>query len=132
MTKGKVDYDAVRELARAFPEVEESTSYGTAALKVRGKLLARLKEDGETLVLRSDFIERDFLIGAQPATFFFTDHYRDYPWILVRLGSVRRAQLGELLEGAWRRVAPKPLVKSYDARDGSSTAPAKPRRSPRR
>jgi len=35
----------------ALPEVELSTSYGTPALKVRGKLIARLKEDGESIVV---------------------------------------------------------------------------------
>lgn len=49
-----VTYDIIRELARRFPGVEEGTSYGTGALKVKGKLLVRLKEDGETIVLRTD------------------------------------------------------------------------------
>jgi hypothetical protein len=110
-----VTYDQVRELARRLPGVEEGTSYGTAALKVHGKLLVRLKEDGDTIVLRTDFIERDHLLRTAPATFFITDHYRDYPAVLVRLSSVAPAQLRELLEDAWRRVAPKRLVATYDA-----------------
>ena len=106
----------VRELARALPDVEESTSYGTPALKVRGKLLVRLKEDGETLVLRTDFLDRDVLLRMAPDVFFLTDHYRDYPCVLVRLPLMDRAHMVELLEDAWRFVAPKTLVKRYDAR----------------
>lgn len=105
----------VRALGRALPEVEESTSYGTPALKVRGKLMARLKEDSETLVLRSDFLDREALIQVAPDLFFFTDHYRDYPWVLVRLASIERDHLAELLADAWRRVAPKALIKRHDA-----------------
>jgi hypothetical protein len=41
-------YDDVEALALRLPGVEESISYGTAALKVRGRLFVRLKEDGET------------------------------------------------------------------------------------
>lgn len=108
-------YDAVRDLARSLPDVEESTSYGTPALKVRGKLFARLKEDGETLVLRTDAFERTHLMHEDPRTFFITDHYLEYPWVLVRLGRVSKAQMRALLEGAWRRVAPKKLVAAYDA-----------------
>ena len=108
-------YDTVRDLARHLPDVEEGTSYGTPALKVRGKLFARLKEDGETLVLRSDAFERTHLMHEDPGTFFITDHYREYPWVLVRLDTVSKEQLRALLEGAWRRVAPKKLVASYDA-----------------
>ncbi|WP_376698644.1 hypothetical protein [Bradyrhizobium aeschynomenes] len=42
-------FDDVRALALAWPEVEDGTSYGTPALKVRKKLLTRLKEDGDSL-----------------------------------------------------------------------------------
>ena len=55
-------YDTVRKLALALPGVEEGTSYGTPALKVRGKLFVRLKEDGETIVLRSDSFDRAHLL----------------------------------------------------------------------
>jgi hypothetical protein len=55
---------AVCRIGREFPGVEESTSYGTAALKVRGKLLVRLREDGETLVLITTFVDRDFALKA--------------------------------------------------------------------
>jgi len=108
--RSAVTYDIVRALARELPDVEESTSYGTPALKVGGKLFVRLKEDAETIVLRTDAYERAHLIGSDPRTFFITEHYREYPWVLVRLSEVKRAQIAELLEGAWRRVAPKRLI----------------------
>jgi len=101
----RVTYDTVRELALKLPNVEESTSYGTPALKVRGKLFVRLKEDGETIVLRSDSFDREHLLSSAPETFYITDHYKDYPWVLVRLAKVDAAQLAVLLEDAWRRVA---------------------------
>ena len=110
-----VTFDIVRELARALPEVEDSTSWGMPALKVRGKLIALRKEDGETLAVRTNFFEREALIRADPDAFFFTDHYRNYPWVLVRLEEVERAQLAEMLEDAWRRVAPKRLIRAFDA-----------------
>ena len=112
--QSRVTYDTVCELAQRLPEVEESTSYGTPALKVRGKMFVRLKEDGDTIVLRSDSFEREHLLASAPQTFFITDHYRDYPWVLVRLSTVDAAQLGELLEDAWRRVAPRKLIAARD------------------
>ena len=102
-------YADVVAIALKLPGVEEGTSYGTPALKVRGKLFVRLKEDGETIVLRTDDVERAFLTRAHPKIFHITDHYRDYPWVLVRLKAVRRPMLKELIEGAWQRVAPKSL-----------------------
>jgi hypothetical protein len=35
-------FDDVRKIALAWPEVEDGSSYGTSALKVRKQLLARL------------------------------------------------------------------------------------------
>lgn len=104
----------VRRLALAFPGVEEGLSYGTPGFRVRGKFLARLWEDGETLVVRCGDDERDFRILADPETFFVTEHYRGYPTVLVRLGQVREDDLQAVLEEAWRRQAPKRLLKEYD------------------
>ena len=109
-----VTFDTVREVALALPGVEEGTSYGTPALKVRGKLLARLREDGESFVLPIDFADRDFLLGAEPDTFFITDHYAGYPMVLVRLSSVRRGEVGKLLERAWRPLASKKLLAALE------------------
>ena len=40
--------------------VDASTSYGTPSFKVRGKLLTRLREDGDSLVIKGvDPEERD-------------------------------------------------------------------------
>jgi len=111
---GGVTFVDVTAAAVKLPDVEISKSYGTPALKVRDKLLARLKEDGETLVLRTDFVARQILTQADPDTFFITDHYRDYPLVLVRLSKLSKSALPDLLERAWREVAPKKLVAERD------------------
>lgn len=112
-----VDYDAVRQAAARLPGVVEGTSYGTPALKVRGKLLARLREDGRTLVLRCDFVQREMLMQAAPEVFFVTDHYRDHAWVLIDLAKVSREALPGLLEDAWRPLAGKKLLAEYTGGD---------------
>jgi hypothetical protein len=112
----RVTLATVRLLALALPGVEEGLSYGTPGFRVRGKFLARLWEDGETLVVKCGDDERDFRMKADPETFFVTEHYRGYPTVLVRLARVRQADLQAVLEEAWRRQAPKRLVKEYDQR----------------
>ncbi len=112
-----VSFDDVSAVARKLlPGTVESTSYGTPALKVKNKLLARLKEDGETLVVRMDPVSRDLVLRADPTRWYLTDHYRDYPYVLLRLTEVRRDQLPQILEDAWRLAAPKRLVAEFDAR----------------
>src|SRR6516165_3552395 len=95
----------VCELALALPEVEESTSYGTPAFKVRGKLFVRLKEDGESIVVRIEEADRALRLQADPKAFYITDHYVAYPWMLVRLSAVAQDDLAELLRDAWRLQA---------------------------
>ena len=79
-----ITLDIVRRLALAFPGVEEGLSYGTPGFRVRGKFLARMREDGDTLVVKCG------------------DDERDPP------------DLHDVLEEAWRRQAPKRLVQEYD------------------
>ena len=109
-----VTFEQVCALGSELPGVERGTSYGTAALKVDGKLVARLKEDGETLVVRMDFVSRDMLLKAQPKIFYITDHYRDWPTVLVRMAEVRTSQMRELLEDSWRLVAPKKRLAEFE------------------
>ena len=108
--KKPVTWETVRRLALALPGVEEGTSYGTPTVKVAGKLLARLKEDQETIVIRVEFAAREVLMGANPETYYVTDYYSCYPWMLVRLASADPAELHDLISEAWRRNAPKRLV----------------------
>jgi hypothetical protein len=98
----------------ALPGVEEESSYGTPALKVGGKLIVRLKEDGETLALWVSFEERLALVNEQPDVFFVTPHYENYPMVLVRLATVDPEELRELLVEAWLDRAPKRLVKEWE------------------
>jgi hypothetical protein len=95
----------VRKMAMGLEGVEESTSYGTAAFKIRGKLIARLKEDGESLVVGTTFEEREEMMRAEPETYYITDHYLNYPWVLVRLPKVHPDALRDLLKGAVRLAA---------------------------
>ncbi|MEX2205865.1 MAG: MmcQ/YjbR family DNA-binding protein [Myxococcota bacterium] len=109
-------WETVVKLGRELPEVEEGFSYGTPALEVRGtKLIARLKEDGETLVFRLEDVDlQEILIETQPELYFITDHYRGWPAVLARLTRLRAPECRERLEAAWREQAPRTLVRRYD------------------
>jgi hypothetical protein len=77
--------------------VERSTSYGTPAIKAGGKLVARLKEDGDSLVIGTTYEERAELLAAEPEIYYITDHYLNAPWVLVRLSRVHPDALRDLL-----------------------------------
>ncbi len=108
-------FDDVRKIALAWPEVADGTSYGTPALKVRKKLLARLKEDGDSLVMPGvPPDERDMLMERQPKVFYFTDHYRAYPIVLIRLSQAKRPDIEPLLKRQWRALASTAAQKALD------------------
>jgi hypothetical protein len=108
-------FDAVRQIALALPEVEEDSSYGTPAFRVRRKLFVRLREDGESIVVKTDYDEREALMEADPEAFYITDHYVGYPMLVVRLTRVARDDLESVIEDSYRRVAPKRLLAQLDA-----------------
>jgi hypothetical protein len=101
----------LREAAKTLPEVAESTSYGTPALKVGKKLLCRVK-DAQTLVLVCPLEEKELLKEAAPDIYFETPHYHGWPAILARVDAISDAELANRLAAAWRMQAPKSLQTS--------------------
>jgi hypothetical protein len=95
-------FDEVRRIALALDNVEEGTSYGTPAFKVGGELFVRMHQDGESLVVRTDFEQREELMAADPETYYITDHYLNYEWILIRLSRVQPDALRDLIRMGWR------------------------------
>jgi hypothetical protein len=105
-----VTFESVRKLALEFPGVEEGSCHGTPAFYVRRKLILRLWEDGKTLVARCPQERRPELIRGNPDVFFYTEHYQNYPAVLVNLLAVNRKTLQETIEAAWRMRASKKLI----------------------
>lgn len=104
-------FEDVTRIALSLPGVETGTSYGTPAVKVGKKLIARLREDGETLVLLAvEDIEQRFLMETQPDVFYKTPHYEGYDTVLIRLSLIDKSQLEQLIEQTWERRATKTLL----------------------
>ncbi len=95
----------VREIALSLPKTEEVSSYGTPGFKVGGELFTRLHQDAESLVVKVDFEQREALMAHDSETYYITDHYLNYEWILVRLSRLHPDALRDLLRGAARFAA---------------------------
>jgi hypothetical protein len=100
-----VTFEIARRMALALEHAEEVSSYGTPGFKVCGVLFARLHQNLDALVVRSDFEQRTELMAADPETYFITDHYLNYEWVLARLDRVDPYALQDLLRGAWKSAA---------------------------
>jgi hypothetical protein len=107
-------WDDVLAIGGGLPQVKESTSYHTPALKVAGKLIARLRTEAEgALMVRCVPEEKEALLAAGDPAFFTIAHYDGYPAILVRLELVDQRHLAELLHEAWLLQAPAKLRREH-------------------
>lgn len=54
--------------------------------------------------------ERDMLVETQPQAFYVTDHYRDWPIVLIRLPKARKQTVEALLLQQWKTLASKSML----------------------
>jgi hypothetical protein len=122
------DFDDVRRLAIALPEVAEATTHGNVSWKVNGKLFAWERPlrtadraalgtdapDGPILGLRTDGQTGKEAVLAPGAPACFTiPHFDGYPAVLVQLDLIGDDDLAELIVEAWLAQAPKRLAKEF-------------------
>jgi hypothetical protein len=105
-------FEIVRRVGLALPNVEATTRYdGSPVLKVGGCFMAGLathqSAERNSLVVRADFEEREWLLADAPETYYLTDYYRKYPLVLVRLARIDRDALRDLLAMSWQLTLPK-------------------------
>jgi hypothetical protein len=111
MARTKTDFDAVRRIVRELSGVEESPMYGSPAFKVNGKLLTCIpvnkSAEPESLAVCIDPDRRAELMAAAPDIYYVTEHYENYPMVLVRLSRIHSDALHDLLNMAYRFVSAK-------------------------
>ena len=104
----------VEKIVLSFPGAEKGKSYGYLSYKVVGKFFTRLRdEDGSLVMIVGSIDERDMLLEADPAIYHITDHYKNYPNVLVRAAKIDAKSLHAMLERRWREIAPKKTLKEF-------------------
>jgi hypothetical protein len=125
MPRNKIDFDTVRTIALGLADVDESTMYGSPAFKVRGELLTCIainkSAEPNTLAVRIDFDRRAELMAEAPDVYYLTDHYVNYPVVLVRLSRIQIDALRDLLGMAWRFATAKTLARKLTVRKQKAT-----------
>src|SRR5215467_3604807 len=126
MRKAVSDFNTVRKIGLMLPGIEESTAYGSPALKLRGKLLAcmashRSAEPG-TLVVRVSFEDRDALIAEAPEIYYVKEHYLNYESVLVRLSRLSPDALPDLLGTAYKFISGKAKNRSQSKKPAKRRA----------
>lgn len=111
-------YESLRKVALGLdlPHVEDATSWGQPSLKAHGKLWLFWSPSENAPVFKVPFEERDMLVEADPDRFFFTDHYKNHKLVLMQPDNVDLQWVRSNLIRVWREMAPKRVLKAYDAR----------------
>jgi hypothetical protein len=107
-----VTEDDVRRVALSLPHTTERPSYGTPGFRVKDRLFARIREEGDVLLVW--VTDKQGMIASDPAKFFTTPHYDGHPTVLVRFAAIDVEELTELLTDSWRLRAPKRVAAELD------------------
>ncbi len=123
MPRTRIDFDTVRSIGLSLPDVEESTAYGSPALKVRGKLLTCIpinrSVEPDSLAVCLEIEKRSVLVASAPDKYYLTEHYRNHPIVLVRLPRIELGELRNLLDMAWQFVNTQTRGRARPARNQS-------------
>ena len=110
-----VGEDDVRRVALSLPATSERSSYGTPGFRVRDRLFARIRPEGDSVVVWcADIGEKEAIIAAEPDKFFTMPHYDGHPTVLLAMGGVGLDDLTEALTQSWRLRAPSRLLAEFD------------------
>jgi len=113
-----VTYEQVRDWVLALPGTREVMveEWGHPTLRVGDKMFASGMPGGDTLSVKASKEEQADLVAATPETYAVAAYVGRFGWVRVQLSTVDADELRDLVIEAWRRTAPKKLVKEYDAR----------------
>jgi hypothetical protein len=111
-----VTFEDLRAMVLALPDTEETTSWGSRSFKVNGKVILYWNASHDAPVFKIPIEERDFLIEADPGTFFTTDHHRPHGLVLARPARLDPRWAAANIERVWRAQAKKRSVRDFDAR----------------
>ncbi len=110
-------YEQVRDWVLALPGGEEVMveSWGHPTLRVGAKMFASGSPDGPTVTVKATPEEQASLIAADPATYSIAPYVGRYGWVTVVLAAADEAELRDLIVDAWRRTAPRRLVRAWQS-----------------
>src|SRR5262245_27327570 len=136
--KGKrsaMTFRTVTRVALTFPHVVLQTKYdGSPVLKAGGCFLAAVathaSAEPQSLIIRNEFEDREFLLADAPDTYYVTEYYRKYPVVLARLSHLHPDALRDLLATSWRLTMAK--TRTRGTRGPRSHAAQRGSRTPRR
>jgi hypothetical protein len=109
-----VTVEDVRSLAMTLPRTTEAVVARRVKFRVGRIVYLAFSRDETVMGFAFPKEERDWLVGGDPDKFMLpSGGDLRYHWVLVRLASIDRAEMRELVLDAWRMVVPKRVADAY-------------------
>jgi hypothetical protein len=100
------------KIALAIPGTEEVLWFKKPAVFLHGQFLTKVHDKEDAMALRVSSMEmRDMMLEAEPKLFYITDHYRNFPFVLIRLSALTKTVLKDMLAGRAAQLAAMPPIK---------------------
>ena len=101
-----------RKIMLSLPGTDERLWFNQPSVFIHDRFLAKThhKEDAVTLQVGSMEM-RDMMLEADPQLFYITDHYRKFPFVLIRLSALNKTVLKDMLVGRAAQLATMPPIK---------------------
>jgi hypothetical protein len=112
-----IKYEQVRDWVLDLPGGQEIMveEWGHPTLRVNNKMFASGAPGSPAMTVKCSKEEQALLIAQRPDVYSKAAYVGRFGWVEVKLSKVDSAELRELVIEAWRRTAPKKLVKEYDS-----------------
>ncbi|SFG18757.1 hypothetical protein SAMN05518801_109132 [Novosphingobium sp. CF614] len=110
------NWDEVIAFALSLPGTSMAPHFGTPCPKVNSKAFATPSRESDSFHVPTPHQEKEILIETDPDTFWQTDHYRGWPGVLVRFGSVDPERVEQVIRRAWWDKASRSERKAYGPR----------------
>jgi hypothetical protein len=108
----------------AIAGTDERLWFNEPSVFIHDRFLSKVHRKEEAVTLQVGSMEmRDMMLEAEPKLFYITDHYRKFPFVLIRLKALTAKTLKEILVGRAAQLAAMPPIKRKPK--GAAKAPAR-------
>lgn len=109
-------WQEVQAFALTLPDTTLENFYGTPCPKVNGKAFVSPGREPDSFHVMAPHEEKAILLETDPKTFWQTDHYRNWPGLLVRYGSADPERVRTVICRAWWDRAKRPQRLAFGER----------------
>ena len=112
--------DELRAFCLSLPGTHEKETWGDAehagdvTFRVKDRIYVITGPDGGGASIRTTIDQQAELLDTFPGVFRSAAYVGRFGWVVADLDGVDDGLLRGIIEGAWRRTAPRAVVKAYD------------------